>query len=220
MRPLVINAFMTLDGIMQAPGGPEEDQSGNFKYGGWSANYWDETMMKTMDEFMGKDFDLLLGRKTYEIFNAHWPYIKNDPIGDKLNTSKKYVVTKTLDKADWQNTSLIKGDAVKEIIKLKQQEGPELQVHGSANLIQTLLKNNLVDEIQIMIFPVIIGKGKRLFEEGIIPSEMKLVDQKATATGTIITKYKPSGEINIGSFALEEPTKAEVERRKKWEVEG
>ena|SRR5687768_1795679 len=220
MRQIVINAFVTLDGVMQAPGGPEEDRSGNFKYGGWSANYWDDKMEKTMAEFLGKDFDLLLGRKTYEIFAAHWPYIKNDPAADKLNAAKKYVVSRTLEKVDWQNSNLVQGDVVKEIIKLKQKDGPEIQVHGSANLIQTLLKNNLIDELQLMIFPMIIGKGKRLFEEGVVPSAMKLVDQQQSATGVIVARYQPAGEINVGSFALAEPTEAEVERRQKWAVEN
>src|SRR5687768_18479369 len=200
MRQIVINAFVTLDGVMQAPGGPEEDRSGNFKYGGWSANYWDDKMEKTMAEFLGKDFDLLLGRKTYEIFAAHWPYIKNDPAADKLNAAKKYVVSRTLEKVDWQNSNLVQGDVVKEIIKLKQKDGPEIQVHGSANLIQTLLKNNLIDEYRLWLFPVVVGSGKRLFADGTIPSGLKLVDSKVSSTGVVMGKYEPAGEIPLGSF--------------------
>ncbi len=145
MRKLVINAFMTLDGVMQAPGGPEEDPTGNFKYGGWSFHYWDEMMGKTMDEFLAKPFELLLGRKTYEIFAAHWQYIKNDPVADKFNATKKYVVSQTVSKLNWNNSFLINNNVVQEIDKLKKQNGPELQVHGSSNLIKTLVNGNLVD---------------------------------------------------------------------------
>src|SRR3990172_10209573 len=141
MRKLVVNTFVTLDGVMQAPGGPEEDPTGGFKHGGWSVNYFDEMMVKTVDKFIGKPFALLLGSKTYEIFAAHWPFVKNDPdklnamAADKLNSAKKYVVSETLAKADWETSTLIKGEAVKEIIKLKEQDGPEIQVHGSSDLI-------------------------------------------------------------------------------------
>jgi len=163
MRKLVVNTFVTLDGVMQAPGGPEEDKDEDFKYGGWSFNYWDDQMGKTMDELMKQPFDLLLGRKTYGIFAAHWPRIENDPTADKLNSIKKYVVSKTLDKAEWNNSYLIKTDVVNEIKKLKEKQGAEIQVHGSSSLIQTLLKNDLADEFNIWVFPVTVGNGKRLF---------------------------------------------------------
>jgi dihydrofolate reductase len=215
MRKLVANTFVTLDGVMQAPGGPEEDPAGGFKYGGWSVNYWDDLMGKTMGDFMSKPFNLLLGRKTYEIFASHWPYIKNDPTADKLNSVKKYVVSGTLNKVDWNNSLLIKNDAAKEIKKLKGQEGPEIQVHGSGNLIQTLIKNNLIDEYQIWVFPVTVGKGKQLFSEGTNPSNLKLIDSKVSSTGVIINTYKPAGDLKTGSFALENPTSEELTRRKK-----
>lgn len=204
MRKLTINTFVTLDGVMQAPGGPEEDTDGGFKYGGWSFHYWDEMMGKTMDERMSKPFDLLLGRKTYEIFAAHWPHIKNDPAADKLNSVTKYVVSTTLHKAEWNNSSLIKNDVVNTIRKLREQEGPEIQVHGSSNLIQTLIKNNLIDEYHIWTFPVTVGKGKRLFDEGTIPSNMKLVNSRTSTTGVVITVYEPGGELKTGSFALDD----------------
>lgn len=226
MRKIITNTFVTLDGVMQAPGGPEEDPTGGFKWGGWSVNYWDETMMKIMDEYMAKPFDLLLGRRTYDIFAAHWPFVKNDPnelnamAADKLNNARKYVVSAKPEKLAWQNSTLITGDVVEEIKKLKEQDGPEIQVHGSGNLIQTLLKNNLIDEFRVWIFPVVIGTGKRLFGDGTIPSDLKLVDSKVSTTGVIIATYEPAGEIKLGSVELDKPTEAELARRKRLAEEG
>jgi dihydrofolate reductase len=224
VRKIIVNAFTTLDGVMQAPGGPEEDPTGGFQYGGWSVNYWDEMMAKViMDELLAKPFDLLLGRKTYDIFAAHWPHVKNDPdklnamAADKLNGARKYVVSKTLAKAGWQNSTLITGDAAKEIREIKNQDGPEIQVHGSSNLIQTLLKNDLIDEFRVWTFPLVVGNGKRLFGEGTIPAGLKLLDCKTSTTGVSIATYARSGEIKTGSVALENPTEAELDRRKRLE---
>ncbi len=200
MRKLVAVTFVTLDGIMQGPGGPGEDDSGGFKSGGWSVNYWDDMMGQAMDEVFAKKPELLLGRKTYEIFAAYWPTAKPEEGGDDLNKAKKYVVSKTLDKVDWQNSTLIKGDVVKEISKLKELDGPELQVHGSSNLLQTLLKHRLVDELYLKIVPVTIGKGKRLFGEETDPSGFKLVDSKISSTGVIIATYRQDGELKTGTF--------------------
>lgn len=219
MRKLIINTFITLDGVMQAPGGPEEDPTGKFKYGGWSFNYWDEMMGKTMDEFMAKPFELLLGRRTYEIFAAHWQYIKNDPTADKFNATKKYVVSGTLNKLDWENSYLIKDNVVREIGTLKEKDGPELQVHGSSNLIKTLLKGNLIDLFHVWIFPVTVGKGKQLFGEGANASNLRLIDCKYSGTGVIIATYEPGGELKTGSFALENPSEAELARQKKHAAE-
>ena len=200
MRKLNVLTFVTLDGVMQAPGGPEEDTSGGFKYGGWTVGYWDDFMGKVMEVQMANPFDLLLGRKTYEIFAAYWPKAKNEPVADKLNEAKKYVVSTTLSKLDWNNSTLISGDAVDEIKKLKNQDGPEIQVHGSSNLVQTLLKNDLVDEIHLKIFPITIGTGKRLFGEGTIPASFKLLESSTSTTGVIIVTYVREGEIKTGSF--------------------
>jgi dihydrofolate reductase len=199
MRKLVILTFMTLDGIMQAPGGPEEDTDGNFKNGGWSVGYWDGFMDKVMGEQMGKPFDFLIGRKTYEIFAGYWPNAK-DPGADIINSARKYVVTTTLRKPDWNNSTLITGNVPEEIKKLKKQDGPELQVHGSADLIQTLLKNDLIDEIRLKIFPVAIGTGKRLFGEGTKPASFRLVDSRTSTTGIIVATYERDGNIKTGSF--------------------
>ncbi len=192
---------MTLDGVMQAPGGPDEDTTGNFKHGGWSVGYWDDVMGKVMAGQMGHPYDLLLGRKTYEIFAAYWPNAKDVPGADGLNKARKYVVSKTLSKLDWNNSVLVKGNVPEEIKKLKRQDGPELQVHGSSNLIQTLLKHDLVDEFRLKIYPVSIGHGKRLFGDGTIPASFKLLESKTSTTGVIVATYGRDGAIKTGSFA-------------------
>jgi len=220
MRKIITNTFVTLDGIMQAPGGPQEDLSGDFRYGGWSVNYWDDFMMKTMGEASQTPYDLLLGRKTYEIFAAHWPFLKDDPMADKFNKATKYVATKTLRTSTWQNTTLLNNDIVQQLKKIKNQDGIELQVHGSANLLQTLFRFQLVDEMRVWIFPAVLGKGKRLFEEGSLPANWKMTNSKVSGSGVIIASYVPSGEVPIGSFALEHPTALEVERRQKVEQEN
>ncbi len=190
---------MTLDGVMQAPGGPEEDTSGNFKYGGWTVGYWDDFMAEVMAIQMGKPFDLLLGRKTYEIFAGYWPHATNEP-AHKLNEARKYVVSTKLTILDWNNSTLISGDTVDLIKKLKTRDGPEIQVHGSSNLIQTLLRNDLVDEFRLKIFPLTIGTGKRLFGDGTMPAGFKLVECKISTKGVIIATYVRDGEIKTGSF--------------------
>ena len=214
MRRLLVNTFLTLDGVMQAPGGPEEDPTGGFTHGGWSFNYWDDFMGQRMTETMGKPFDLLLGRKTYEIFAAHWPYA-DDPAAEILNNAKKYVASRTLDSVDWSNSTLISGDVGEGVAKLKDQAGPEIQVHGSANLIQTLLKHDLIDQYRLFIFPVVLGEGKRLFADGTIPRGLRLTDSTTSTTGVVIATYERGGELEYGSFALDEPTDAEVERRRR-----
>lgn len=211
MRKLKVTTFLTLDGVMQGPGGPGEDDSGGFTHGGWSVNYWDETGGADMGEFMGKPFDMLLGRKTYEIFASYWPYQKGDP-GDKLNGARKYVASRTLKSVDWQNSTSIEGDVAKEVAKLKEQDGPEIQVHGSGDLIQTLLKHGLVDEFHLMIFPVVLGTGKRLFADGTVPGGLKVTDSEVTSTGVVIVKYEPTGEIPYGDFTPEESAEAAKRR--------
>jgi dihydrofolate reductase len=220
MRKLIVSTFVTLDGVMQAPGGPEEDPTGGFTYGGWTVNYWDDMMGQVMGGYMAKPFERLLGRKTYEIFAAHWPYIKDDPAADKLNSVRKYVVSGTLDEVNWNNSTLVKGNVVEAIRKLKEQKGHEIQVHGSGNLIQTLLKHDLIDEFRLWIFPVTIGKGKRLFGEGTQPAGLMLIDSKISTTGVIIATYEPAGELKTGSFALDNPGEAETERCKRLADEG
>jgi len=221
MRKLVVLSFLSLDGVMQAPGGPEEDPTGGFKHGGWVAGYFDDFLGKVMVGQMSKPFDLLLGRKTYEIFAAHWPYVKTegDPIAAGINKAKKYVASKTLTKLGWSNSELIKGDVAKEVKKLKEQGGPEIQVHGSGGLIQTLLKHDLVDELWLKIFPITLGRGKRLFAEGTIPVGFKLLEGEISPSGVIVAAYLRAGEVRTGSFALEVPTEAELARRKRLKDE-
>ncbi len=203
MRKIVVLSFVTLDGVMQAPGGPEEDKAGSFRWGGWSVGYWDDFLGKTMGEQMGRPFDLLLGRKTYDIFAAYWPKMRNDnPAAVGLNKAKKFVVSTTLKKPEWANTTVLKNNVVSEIKKLKEQNGPEIQVHGSGNLIQTLLKHDLVDEFRLKIYPVTLGKGKRLFAEGTIPAGFQLVESNTSPKGVIVASYIRAGEVKTGSLAM------------------
>ena len=221
MRKLIVLSFITLDGVMQAPGGPEEDPTGGFKYGGWVAGYFDDFLGKVMERQMSKPFNLLLGRKTYEIFAAHWPYVKadEDPFAASMNKAKKYVASKTLKRLDWTNSKLIKGDVTKEVKKLKEQDGPEIQVHGSGNLIQTLVKHDLVDELWLKIFPITLGRGKRLFAEGTIPAGFKLLVSETLPNGVIVASYARAGEVKTGSFEFEVPTEAELARRNRLKEE-
>ncbi len=194
--------FVSLDGVMQAPGGPEEDTSGGFKYGGWTFPYFDEFAGKMMGEQMSKPFDLLLGKKTYDIFAGYWPHQDNtNPVTEPFNKATKYVATHTEFQPTWENTKVITGDNVVEQIKnLKNEDGPDLQVHGSGNFIQTLLKNDLVDELWLKTFPLTLGSGKRLFAEGTIPAAFEFIDAKISPKGVIFANYKRGGEIKTGSF--------------------
>jgi len=193
MRKLIVLTFLSLDGVMQAPGGPTEDTSGNFPYGGWVVPYFDEALGQTMGEQMGKPFDLLLGRKTFEIFASYWPQHVEE--GPGINAATKYVASNTLTRHDWQKSVFLKGDVPGQIKQLKAQDGPDLQVHGSGNFIQTLLKNDLVDEFWLKIFPVTLGTGKRLFENGTIPAAYTLVESKSTPSGVIIATLKRAGDV-------------------------
>jgi dihydrofolate reductase len=209
MRKLILNTFLSLDGVMQSPGGPDEDPTGGFTLGGWGVNYFDEAMMRRMAEL--EPYELLLGRGTYEIFAAHWPYDEG-PIADRLNSTRKYVVSRTLGAPEWNNTTVIRADAIAE---LKRVDGPEIQVHGSPGLIQTLLEQDLIDEYRLWIFPLVIGTGKRLFGEGAIPIGLRLVDSTTTATGVAVNTYVRAGAIEPGSFEFDEPTEAELARRER-----
>jgi len=198
MRKVIVLSFITIDGVMQAPGGPGEDTSGGFKYGGWTPPYFDEFAGKIMGEQMKQPFDLLLGRKTFEIFASYWPQHASDWPG--INEATKYVVSNTLTKHDWKNSTFLKGDVVEGLKGLKTQDGPDLQVHGSGNLIQTLLKHDLVDELWLKTFPITLGSGKRLFAEGSMPAAFKLTDSKVSPSGVIIANYKRAGVVTTGSF--------------------
>ncbi len=198
MRKLIVLTFITLDGVMQAPGGPEEDTDGGFKYGGWTVPYFDEFSSKVMREQMKQPFSLLLGRRTFEIFASYWPQHESDWPG--INEATKFVVSNTLTKHNWKNSIFIKGDVEEEIRKLKMQDGPDLQVYGSSKLIQTLLQHDLVDELWLKTFPITLGSGKRLFAEGTIPAAFKLTDTKVSPSGVIFANYKRAGEVKTGFF--------------------
>ena len=196
MRKIVVLTFVTLDGVMQGPGGPTEDTSGGFAHGGWTVPYFDEALGETMGEQMGRPFDLLLGRKTFDIFASYWPQQSENPFEEVT----KYVVSNTLTEHSWQKSVFLAGDVVEKIRALKQQAGPDLQVHGSGLLIQTLLKHDLVDQLWLKIFPVTVGAGKRLFGEGVIPAAFTLSETKVSPSGVIIASYKRAGELKTGSF--------------------
>jgi dihydrofolate reductase len=202
MRKLIVGSFLTLDGVMQAPGGPGEDDSDGFTHGGWSVNYWDERMGEVMGEMMSVPFALVLGRRTYDIFAAHWPNATDDPGAKPLNEATKYVASRGRPTLGWSNSVLIEGDVAEGVAALKREDGPELQVHGSGNLIQTLLRHNLVDEFRLWIFPVLVGSGRRLFADGTVPGGLKLVNSTVSTTGVVVATYEPAGPLVTGSFEL------------------
>ncbi|MFW9867637.1 MAG: dihydrofolate reductase family protein [Candidatus Thorarchaeota archaeon] len=198
MRKIIILSFITLDGVMQAPGGPEEDTSGGFKYGGWVFPYFDEFLGRTMSDQMNDRSDLLLGRRTFEIFASYWPQHEDEWPG--INEVTKYVASNTLSTHQWSNSVFLKDNIVDQIKELKKQDGPDIQVHGSSVLIQTLLKNDLIDELWLKIFPITLGNGKRLFEKGTIPVKFKLIESKVSPNGVIIASYIRDGEVTTGLF--------------------
>jgi dihydrofolate reductase len=216
MRKIVVTAFISLDGVMQAPGGPQEDPTGGFTLGGWTFPYFDQALGAAMGEIFGRPFDLLLGRKTYDIFAAHWPHVAdpNDPIAGPFNRVTKYVASRATPRLTWQNSRLLGADIVASLKALKREDGPDLLVQGSSDLLQTLWKHGLVDEFTVLIFPVVLAKGKRLFGDGAIPAGLKLVKSQSYPTGVIVATYKPEGAVKTGSFQRAEPSAAERERRR------
>jgi dihydrofolate reductase len=201
MRKLIVQTFLTLDGVMQAPGGPGEDDDGGFAYGGWSVNYWDDQMGQVMGEATSRPFAMVLGRRTYDIMAAYWPTAPEEEGAKFFNDATKYVASRSRPNLEaWTNSILIEGDAAEGLAGLKAEDGPELQVHGSANLIQTLLRHNLVDEFRLWVFPVVIGSGKRLFADGTVPVGLRLADSKVSSTGVVMGTWQPAGEIATGSF--------------------
>ena len=197
MRKIITTTFVTLDGVMQAPGGSEEDKTGGFEYGGWQRSFpQDEMIGSILNGFFGIPFELLLGKTTYDIFAGYWPNAKTDlEVAVPFNRTKKYVVSKEAFEPLWNNSTCITGDVVAQIKELKTQDGPDLWMWGSGNLIQTLLKNNLIDRMHLFIYPITIGKGKRLFAEGTQAENFKLVDSKISTTGVIFATYEPSGPL-------------------------
>ena len=220
MRKIILASFISLDGIIQAPGGPDEDRSGGFNKGGWLVHNSDPIINDNLAAIMQEPFDLLLGRRTYEIFASHWPYMPDDdPIAQKFNRITKYVAATQPLQPYWDNTVHLKGDIVEELKNIRGEEGPNLLIHGSSGLVQTLLANDLIDVLHLMTFPVMLGMGKRLFHDGINAKKWRMVNSKIGANGVIVHSYEPAGEIITGSFAIPNPSAAELERRKRFENE-
>ena len=216
MRKLIASTMVSLDGVMQAPGGPQEDPTGGFAFGGWSFNYWGEAMGLDMKGLDGKGRELVLGRMTYEIFEAYWPFQAADnPIAQSLNSAKKHVASRTLTTLQWDNSTLLSGDVTAAVEALKAEAGLDLQIIGSGNLIQTLQAASLIDEYNVWTFPVVLGRGKRLFEAGAKVAALRLVASQASDTGVVMSTYVPAGEVSPGSFVQEEPSAKELERRAK-----
>jgi len=216
MRRIIVSTFTSLDGVMQAPGGPQEDPIGGFAFGGWTFPHFDPALGAAMGEIFGRPFDLLLGRKTYDIFAAHWPYVAdpNDPIAGLFNKVTKYVASRSSPALIWQNSRLLGRDIVAALKKLKGEDGPDLLVQGSSDLLQTLWKHGLIDELCVLTFPLVLGKGKRLFGDGTVPAGLRLTKSKSYPTGVIVATYQPDGAVKTGTFAADKPSAAELERRR------
>jgi len=220
MRRLIVSTFASLDGIMQAPGGPEEDPTGGFTLGGWMFNFFDEGMDISTAGFDGKDRELVLGRRTYEIFEAYWPYQSDDnAIAKIFNATRKYVASRTLTTLHWHNSTLLQGDVVSAIGDLKTQPGPDLQIIGSSHLMQTLQPASLIDEYNLWTFPVVLGGGKRLFSETAKPFALRLVRSQVSTTGVFMSTYVPDGDIHPGLIGSDEPSEQELARRQRMTAE-
>lgn len=218
MRKIIVPTFLTMDGVLQAPGGPEEDTSHEFKWGGWQVPFWGEKMKNDPEKIMSIPFDLLLGRRTYEIFAAYWPY-QDDKIGEIFNRINKYVVATTPIDMSWKNSILINRDVVNEVKKLKGQDGPDLMVWGSSRLLQTLLSNHLIDILHTWTYPITLGSGQKLFQEGTQAQQWKMTDSEVSPKGVIYAGYVPDGEVECGSFVPDKISDAELARREKWSRE-
>jgi len=204
MRNLVVGTFLSLDGVMQGPGGPDEDRDGGFDRGGWTVPYFDDELGRVMTDLVGQSGALLLGRRTYDIFAASWPLVgDDDPIAAKLNRVPKYVASRTPRRLEWNNSTLLSGDVAEEVAKLKQEDGGDIHVSGSGGLVQTLLRHDLVDEFRLLLFPVLVGAGKRLFADGTIPRSLELVDSTTSGTGVMICSYRRKGELETGAVGPE-----------------
>ena len=218
MRKLTGAVFVSLDGVMQAPGGPEEDTTSDFDLGGWVQPLWGEDMGPFEDVIMG-EYDLLLGKRTYDIFSAYWPYNQDNPIGQKFQRINKYVLTHSDDRLEWDHSHRLSGDTAEAVAELKSSEGRDLLIQGSSKLYPPLLSARLIDRLILMTFPVVLGNGKRIFDGSECPGELKLVDHFVTNTGVVLTGYEPAGDVKTGTFETREPSEAELERREKWSKE-
>jgi dihydrofolate reductase len=219
MRKVIVAAFVSIDGVMQAPGGPEEDIEGGFEFGGWSFNYWDQVMSEILRKQLSAPYDLLLGRNTYDIFASYWPYAAvDDPIGQKFNAVRKYVATSSPETLVWENSVALEGNVVEAVRALKDSDGVDLLTQGSTKLIQTLIAHDLVDEYRLWVMPLILGKGKRMFGNDGAPKNLKLVSSQSFSTGVCLNILTPDGPVKGGSFAHDEPSLMELERRQKMRI--
>lgn len=204
MRKLMVTTFVSLDGVMQGPGGSDEDRDGGFEHGGWSVPHFGPDLIQRMTDLVQRADALLVGRKTYDIFAATWPLAEaDDPIGSKMNSVRKYVASRTLDAVSWQNSTLLTGDVAEAVTRLKQEGDGEIQVHGSGDLIQTLIAHDLVDEFHVLVFPVLVGSGKRLFGRGTVPAGLKLVETARSESGVVISTYARAGKVEYGAMGPE-----------------
>lgn len=221
MRRVIGGAFVSVDGVIQAPGGPEEDPTGGFAFGGWATPYFDDTLLGFLGEvFDEPDYDLLLGRRTYEIFAAHWPHHTDEPIGQAFDRIRKYVVTSTPELLTWKGSQALVGDPAETVAALKGGDGPDLLIQGSSELYPALLGAGLVDRLFLVTMPVILGRGKRLFSDASLPAGLTLVDHRVATTGALVSVYEPAGAVPTGSFASETPSEDELARREKLQREG
>ena len=218
MRKLTGAVFQSLDGVMQAPGGPEEDPTSDFRFGGWAFHFWDDSLEKPFGKVIDSDYDLLLGKRTYDIFSAYWPYNQDVPIGAKFQRINKYVLTHSGQPLAWENSHKLSGDTAEAVARLKETEGRDLLIQGSSTLYVPLLAAGLIDRLVIMIFPVVLGEGKRIFDGSQAPGALKLVEHFVSNKGVAFLSYEPSGEVPTGTFATKEPSEAELERREKIEA--
>lgn len=218
MRRIIGGVFVSLDGVMQGPGGPEEDRSGAFDLGGWTAPYSDEVGNESMAPLFAEPYDLLLGATTYEIFSAYWPYMTGDPIGQAFNRAAKYVVTSSTEPLSWANSHAL-NDGIDGVARVKESDGPNLVIWGSGKLYPDLLERGLLDRLYLMTYPVLLGKGKRLFERGVPPGALKLIDSQVSTTGVVIASYEPAGPVQTGTFESQPPSDAELARRAKMRRE-
>jgi len=215
MRKLTGAVFVSLDGVMQAPGGPEEDPTSGFRFGGWVQPFWDADMGPFEPLIMG-EYDLLLGKRTYDIFAAYWPYNQDDPIGAKFQRIDKYVLTHSDEPLTWENSHRLSGDTAAAVADLKRGEGRDLLIQGSSTLYPPLLSAGLIDRLVLMTFPVLLGRGKRIFDRSVKPGALRLVDHFVSAKGVVLGSYEPAGDVPTGSFETKAPSEAELERRARW----
>jgi dihydrofolate reductase len=217
MRKLTGAVFQSLDGVMQAPGGPEEDSTGDFRFGGWSFPFWDESLEEPFGKVINADYDLLLGKRTYDIFSAYWPHNQEDPIGAKFQRINKYVLTHSGGSLSWENSHKLSGDTAEAVAELKRSDGRDLLIQGSSTLYVPLLAAGLIDRLVLMTFPVVLGRGKRIFDGSQTPEALKLVDHSVSNKGVVFLDYEPGGEVPTGSFATKEPSEDELKLRQKIE---